>query len=130
MSGMTASDGAFSSAQGRLMPQGAVGNWIGALAGPIGTLAGGPIGGIAGGLLGHQLASLLPFQAAPQLAPQGAVANILGQLAGPAGGWVGNQFGQGQIGSQIGNTLGQLASLLPFQAAPQLAGPGAQAYVH
>jgi hypothetical protein len=44
--------------------------------------------------------------------------NLLGQLAGPAGQALGGLFGQPQIGSQIGQTLGGLGHLLPFQAVP------------
>src|SRR5438105_3056143 len=55
-----------------------------------------------------------------QLAPQGFLGNLLGQLAGPAGQAFGGLFGQPQIGSQIGQTLGGLGHLLPFQAAPGL----------
>src|SRR5207244_9881408 len=53
-----------------------------------------------------------------QLAPQGFFGNLLGQLAGPAGQAFGGLFGQPQIGSQIGQALGGLGHLLPFQAAP------------
>src|SRR5437016_12430722 len=55
-----------------------------------------------------------------QLAPQGFLGNLLGQLAGPAGQAFGGLFGQPQIGNQIGQTLGGLSHLLPFQAAPGL----------
>ncbi len=53
-----------------------------------------------------------------QLAPQGFFGNLLGQLAGPAGQAFGGLFGQPQIGSQIGQALGGLGHLLPFQAVP------------
>jgi len=51
-----------------------------------------------------------------QLAPQGVFGNLLGQLAGPAGQAFGGLFGQPQIGSQLGQALGGLGHLLPFQA--------------
>ena len=53
-----------------------------------------------------------------QLAPQGFFGNLLGQLAGPAGQALGGLFGQPQIGSQIGQALGGLGHILPFQAMP------------
>src|SRR5262245_65260850 len=53
-----------------------------------------------------------------QLAPQGFFGNLLGQLAGPAGQALGGLFGQPQIGGQIGQALGSLGHLLPFQAIP------------
>jgi hypothetical protein len=53
-----------------------------------------------------------------QLAPQGFFGNLLGQLAGPAGQAFGGLFGQPQIGGQIGQMLGGLGHLLPFQVAP------------
>src|SRR5881397_1921937 len=52
-----------------------------------------------------------------QLAPQGFLGNLLGQLAGPAGQAFGGLFGQPPIGNQIGQALGGLGHLLPFQAA-------------
>ena len=104
------------------------------------------IGGQIGQAIGS-LGHLLPFQAVPgisptpwasqpmyggqpwygggqqgygggQLAPQGFFGNLLGQLAGPAGQALGGFFGQPQIGSQIGQALGGLGHLLPFQAVP------------
>ena len=59
-----------------------------------------------------------PGYGAGQLAPQGFLGNLLGQLAGPAGQAFGGLFGQPQIGNQIGQTLGGLSHLLPFQAMP------------
>jgi len=53
-----------------------------------------------------------------QLGPQGFLGNLLGQLAGPAGQTFGGLFGQPQIGSQIGQVLGGLSHLLPFQTMP------------
>ena len=53
-----------------------------------------------------------------QLAPQGFFGNLLGQLAGPAGQAFGGLFGQPQIGTQLGQVLGGLGHLLPFQAVP------------
>src|SRR6266705_482602 len=53
-----------------------------------------------------------------QLAPQGFLGNLLGQLAGPAGQVFGGLLGQPQIGSQIGQVLGGLSHLLPFQTMP------------
>jgi hypothetical protein len=53
-----------------------------------------------------------------QLAPQGFLGNLLGQLAGPAGQAFGGLLGQPQIGSQIGQALGGLSHLLPFQTLP------------
>jgi hypothetical protein len=51
-----------------------------------------------------------------QLAPQGFFGNLVGQLAGPAGAALGGLLGQPQISSQIGQALGGLGHLLPFQA--------------
>jgi len=59
-----------------------------------------------------------PGYGAGQLAPQGFLGNLLGQLAGPAGQTFGGLFGQPQIGSQIGQVLGGLSHLLPFQTMP------------
>src|SRR5438874_12406314 len=53
-----------------------------------------------------------------QLAPQGFFGNLLGQLAGPAGQAFGGLFGQPQFGGQIGQAIGSLSHLLPFQAVP------------
>ena len=53
-----------------------------------------------------------------QLAPQGFFGNLHGQFAGPAGQAFGGLFGQPQIGGQIGQALGGLSHLLPFQAVP------------
>jgi len=79
------------------------------------------------------LNNLLPFQATPgippvpwtvppiyggQFTPQGLVGNLLGQLAGPAGQVFGGLFGQPQFGSQLGQVLGGLSHLLPFQTMP------------
>ena len=128
-----------------ISPAGFFGNLLGQLAGPAGQALGGLFGqpqigsqiGQAIGGLGH----LLPFQAAPglspvpwigqpmygggqpmygggQLVPQGFFGNLLGQLAGPAGQALGGFFGQPQIGSQIGQAIGGLGHLLPFQAMP------------
>jgi hypothetical protein len=97
---------------------------------------GSQLGQVLGGL-GH----LLPFQAIPgipsvpwagqpwygggqpwygggQVTPQGFLGNLLGQLAGPAGQAFGGLFGQPQIGSQLGQMLGGLGHLLPFQIMP------------
>src|SRR5437016_3698298 len=128
----------------QLAPQGFFGNLLGQLAGPAGQAFGGlfgqpQIGGQIGQALGS-LGHLLPFQAVPglsptpwasqpmyggqpwygggQLAPQGFFGNLLGQFAGPAGQALGGLFGQPQIGSQIGQVLGGLGHLLPFQAVP------------
>ena len=49
-----------------------------------------------------------------QLAPQGFFGNLLGQFAGPAGQAFGGLFGQ----PQIGQALGGLSHLLPFQTMP------------
>src|SRR5262249_15618480 len=59
-----------------------------------------------------------PWYSGGQLAPHGFLGNLLGQLAGPAGQAIGGLFGQPQIGNQIGQTLGGLGHLLPFQAVP------------
>src|SRR6266702_4184154 len=123
---------------GQLAPQGFFGNLLGQLAGPAGQALGGLFGqpqigsqiGQALGGLGHPL----PYQVVPgispapwagqpiygggQLAPQGFFGNLLGQFAGPAGQALGGLFGQPQIGSQIGQALGGLGHLLPFQAVP------------
>ena len=114
----------------------------------MGGLFGQPqIGGQLGQALGS-LGHLLPFQAVPpqvpwggqpqfggqfgpqlawggqfgypggQLTPQGFFGNLLGQFAGPAGQAIGGWFGQPQVGGQLGQALGSLGHLLPFQAVP------------
>jgi hypothetical protein len=113
-----------SAAPGNFLPQGAVGNIIGALAPQAGAAAGGMFGqGQAGAAVGQAmsaLAGLLPFAAGPQnYAPQGAVGNIIGALAPQAGAAAGGMFGQGQAGAAVGQAMSALAGLLPFAAGPQ-----------
>ena len=123
----------------QLAPQGFLGNLVGQLTGPAGQAIGGLFGqpqgsgqiGQALGGLGH----LLPFQAAPwpvptmwggqqpgyggwQFVPQGFLGHLLGQFGGPAGQAIGGLFGQPQGSGQIGQALGGLGHLLPFQTAP------------
>ena len=115
-----------------LVPQGLIGNIIGALAG----VASKAVGGTAGNVIGTagQFANLLPFSAGPQmsqqgqqgqqegavLVPQGLIGSIIGALAPLVGGAVG-----GTAGNVIG-TAGQFANLLPFSAGPQMTPQGQQ----
>ena len=66
------------------------------------------------------IGSMLPFAAGPQLSPRGGVGSWLQQLAAGIGGAVGGAFGQPQLGGMLGNLAGQLGSILPFAAAPQI----------
>ena len=113
---------------GGLLGQPQVGGQIGQALGSLGhllpfqaVLSQVPWGGQPqfGGQFGPQLAWGGQFgYPGGQLAPQGFFGNVLGQFAGPAGQAIGGWFGQPQVGGQIGQALGSLGHLLPFQAVP------------
>jgi outer membrane lipoprotein SlyB len=54
----------------------------------------------------------------PQLSPYGLFGDLARTMAPVAGQALGSVFGNQQIGGQIGNTLGSIASLLPFSVQP------------
>jgi hypothetical protein len=113
-----------------LAPQGAIGNLFGQIAPALGGALGGAfgqpqLGGMLGNIAGQLGSSMLPFSAGPQFVPQGAMGNLFGQIAPALGGVVGGAFGQPQLGGMLGNVAGQLGSMLPFSAGPQLVPQGA-----
>ena len=92
------------------------------------------VGGQIGNAVGH-LAGFLPFSAGPmvpqtvvphpalvqpQLAPYGFFGDLIKTIAPTAGQALGGVFGNSGIGGQIGNTVGQIASFLPFSAGPAI----------
>ncbi|MBV9984168.1 hypothetical protein [Bradyrhizobium sp.] len=115
--------------EGVLVPQGLIGNIIGALAPLVGRAVGGTAGNVIGAA-GQQFGPMIPFSAGPQmtqapqqqgqqqdavLVPQGLIGSIIGALAPIVGQRVG-----GTAGNVI-STAGQFASMIPFSAAPQMA---------
>ena len=120
------------------VPQGFIGDALGAVGGRVGNWIGGRFGNAgAGQTVGNVVGGLaqrfLPFDAGPQagtyyvpqtaapgFAPQGFVGDALGAIGGPVGGWIGGRFGNAGLGQTIGGTVGGLAQrFLPFEAGPQ-----------
>ena len=126
-------------AQPQLVPQGWLGDAFGQIAGPVGRWVGGQFGNAnlgqqIGDVAGQLGKTFIPFNAMPQpqpqysqpqyaqpqLVPQGWLGDAFGQIAGPAGRWVGGQFGNANLGQQIGDVAGQLGkTFIPFNAMPQ-----------
>jgi hypothetical protein len=115
---------------GLLQPQGFFGNLLGTIGQPLGGAIGGALGnpqlgGQLGGLAGS-LGRLLPFGVDPltaayaggQLAPQGFFGNLLGTIGQPLGGAIGSILGNPQLGGTLGQAIGSLGGVLPFQAVP------------
>jgi hypothetical protein len=120
------------------VPQGFIGDALGAVGGRVGNWIGGRFGNAgAGQTVGNVVGGLaqrfLPFEAGPQagtyyvpqaaapvFAPQGIVGDALGAIGAPLGGFIGGRFGNAGLGQTIGGTVGGLAQrFLPFDAAPQ-----------
>ncbi len=120
------------------VPQGFIGDALGAVGGRVGNWIGGRfgnagVGQTVGNVVGGLAQRFLPFEAGPQagtyyvpqtaapvFAPQGFVGDALGAIGGPVGGWIGGRFGNAGLGQTIGGTVGGLAQrFLPFEAGPQ-----------
>ncbi len=117
------------------LPQGFIGDALGAVGGRVGNWIGGRFGNAgAGQTVGNVVGGLaqrfLPFEAGPQagtyyvpqtaapvFAPQGIVGDALGAIGAPLGGFIGGRFGNAGLGQTIGGTVGGLAQrFLPFDA--------------
>ena len=113
--------------QPQMQTYGVVGDLAGAIGAPAGRVIGnhfgyGQLGEQVGGTIGAVAKQFLPFSAAPQMTPYGVVGDLAGQYGGHVGQVIGNHFGHGQLGQQIGNTVGAIAQeFLPFSAMPQQA---------
>jgi hypothetical protein len=120
------------------VPQGFIGDALGAVGGRVGNWIGGRfgnagVGQTVGNVVGGLAQRFLPFEAGPQqpvyyapqaaapmFAPQGIVGDALGAIGAPLGGFIGGRFGNAGLGQTIGGTVGGLAQrFLPFEAGPQ-----------
>jgi hypothetical protein len=88
----------------------------------IGAAVGYPNAGQHLGNIVSEAARYSPFSAQPQivLAPQGILGSLIGTLAPTVGHLVGGLVGHPNAGQQIGSVAGNVASLLPFSAQPQV----------
>jgi len=111
------------SAGPQLPPQGAVQNQLVQAEQPLGPFVGyyqfNPQRGMNIGNTVCRATHQSPVSVGLQYEPQGLFGNILGAAAPLAGNVIGSLAGDKQIGSDIGNAVGNIGSLLPFSAAPQ-----------
>jgi hypothetical protein len=133
-----------------VVPAGFFGNLLGAVSGTVGQLVGGETGGKIGNVAGQLAQKFLPFQTLPPelspasagpegpdesekliVLPAGFFGNLVSGFGGIVGGAVGGLLGDSKTGTDVGNVVGKLGSLLPFQQvppqalAPQSTAPGA-----